>query len=161
MILKIGGRKVDITETASKRNGSEIDAMTEEKKNDAFIQLTRDVGPMTLTSLTEKSPTSISVLMFLWDNMDDSHTIMVSQAVIAEALNKSRQTIGNAVKVLEEEQVIGIGKVGQANVYLINPQAAWRNGYVKDNTINFHGNVVLGKGENDHLFKQFYDFRPD
>src|SRR5699024_11596324 len=96
MILKIGGRKVDITETASKRNGSEIAAMTEEKKNDAFIQLTRDVGPMTLTSLTEKSPTSISVLMFLWDNMDDSHTIMVSQAVIAEALNKSRQTIGSA-----------------------------------------------------------------
>lgn len=152
---------MDITETASRRNGSEIAAITEEKKNDAFIQLTRDVGPMTLTNLTEKSPTSIPVLMFLWNHMDDYHTIMVSQTVIAEALNKSRQTIGNAIKVLAEEKVIGIGKVGQANVYLINPRAAWRNGYLKDKTINFQGNIILGKAENENLFKQFCDISPD
>lgn len=137
------------------------DDSKKEQKNDAFIQLTRDVGPMTLTNLTEKSPTSIPVLMFLWNHMDDYHTIMVSQAVIAEALNKSRQTIGNAIKVLAEEKVIGIGKVGQANVYLINPQAAWRMGYVKANTINFQGNIVLGKAENENLFKQFCDTSPD
>jgi len=108
-----------------------------------------------MAKLTDKSPTSISVLMFFFENMDDYNTIMVSQQVIAETINKSRQAVGNAIKILEEENVIGIGKVGQANVYLVNPQVAWQNGYKKRKTMNLKGNILLDQSENKELFERF------
>lgn len=126
-----------------------------EEKNPPFVQLTKGVGLVTLAKLTEKSPTSISVLMFFFENMDNYNTIMVSQKIIAETIDKSRQAVGNAIKVLEEERVIGVGKVGQANVYLINPKLAWQNGYKKRRTMNLKGNILLGQSENEELFKQF------
>lgn len=126
-----------------------------EDKNPPFVQLTKGVGLATMAKLTDKSPSAISVLMFFFENMDDYNTIMVSQQVIAEALDKSRQTIAKAIKVLEEESIIGIGKVGQANVYLVNPQIAWQNGYRKRKTMNLKGNILLGESENKELFARF------
>ncbi len=126
-----------------------------EEKNPPFVQLTKGVGLVTIAKLTEKSPTSISVLMFFFENMDNYNTIMVSQQIIAETIGKSRQTVGVAIKLLEEENIIGIGKVGQSNVYLVNPQLAWQNGYKKRKTMNLKGNILLGQSENEELFKRF------
>lgn len=128
-----------------------------EEKNPPFVQLTKGVGLVTIARLTEKSPTALGVLMFFFENMDNYNTIMVSQQVIAETIGKSRQTVSLAIKTLEEENVVGIGKVGQSNVYLVNPQLAWQNGYKKRKTMNLKGNILLGQSENEELFKRFKD----
>jgi len=80
---------------------------------------------------------------------------MVSQQVIATNINKSRQAVANATKVLESKNIIGIGKVGQANVYLINPKIAWQKANKQRNVVKMKGNVILGKEENKELFKRF------
>lgn len=126
-----------------------------EKKNPPFIQLTKGIGPETLSKVSERSSTAISILMFFLENMDDYNTIMVSQRVIADTLNKTRQTISNGIKILEEENVLGIGKVGQSNVYIINPKIAWQKAYKQRNMVNLKGNILLGKSENEELFKKF------
>src|SRR5699024_1653887 len=126
-----------------------------EKKNPPFIQLTKGIGPETLAKVSERSSTAISILMFFLENMDDYNTFMVSQKVIANTLKKSRQTITNGVKILEKENVLGIGRIGQTNVYIINPRLAWQKGYKQRNTVNLKGNILLGKSENEELFKRF------
>lgn len=126
-----------------------------DNKNPPFFQLTKGIGPETLARVSERSSTAISILMFFLENMDDYNTIMVSQRVIADTLNKSRQTITNGVKILEAENVLGVGKVGQSNVYIINPRIAWQKSYKQRNTVNLKGNILLGKEENEELFKKF------
>ena len=124
-------------------------------KNPPFIQLTKGIGPETLSKVSERSSTSISILMFFLENMDDYNTIMVSQKVIADTLGKTRQTISSGIKILEEENVLGIGKVGQANVYIINPNIAWQKANKQRGMVNLKGNILLGKSENEELFKKF------
>jgi len=124
-------------------------------KNPNFVQLTKGIGPATLAQIGSRSPSALSVLMFFFENMDNYNTIMVSQNVIADELEKSRQTISKAVKILEEEKVLGVGKVGQANAYIVNQYVAWQNGHKKRNTMNLRGNILLGESENKELFNEF------
>lgn len=133
----------------------EKEKIEEEDKNPPFYQLSKGIGPVTLAKISEKSTSAISVLMFFFENMDNYNTLMVSQQVIAEELGKARQTISNAIKVLEDENVIGIGKVGQANVYMINPKVVWQNGFRQRLSMNIKGSILLGKSENEELFKRF------
>lgn len=132
-----------------------------EKKNPPFFQLAKGVGPNMIAKLSNKSPTSIHVLMFFFENMDDFNVVMVSQQVIATNINKSRQAVANAIKILEEENLIGIGKVGQANVYLINPKMAWQKANKQRGIVKLKGNVILGEEENKELFKRFENLKPD
>lgn len=127
----------------------------ESDKNPPFYQLSKGIGPVTLAKISEKSTSAISVLMFFFENMDNYNTLMVSQQVIAEEIGKARQTISNAIKVLEDESVIGIGKVGQSNVYMINPKIVWQNGNRQRRSMNIKGNILLGESENKELFKKF------
>lgn len=126
-----------------------------ERKNPPFFQLAKGVGPTMIAKLSNKSPTAIHVLMFFFENMDDYNVIMVSQQVIATNIKKSRQAVANAIKVLEEENIIGIGKVGQTNVYLINPKIAWQKAFKQRSMVKMKGNVILGEEENKELFKRF------
>lgn len=146
-----------IYESASEANEAREKKLAEKegRKNPPFLQLTKGVGPNMIAKLSQKHPTSIHVLMFFFENMDDYNTIMVSQQTIADAIGKSRQTVSKAIRILEEENVIGIGKVSQANVYLINPKIAWQKAYKERGVVKMKGNIILSKEENEELFKRF------
>src|SRR5699024_8462862 len=78
----------------------------ESNKNPAFIQLTKGVYPEVLANIADDSATAIQVLMFFFKNMDYYNVIMVSQNVIAEAVNKTKRAVSNAIKVLENHGAI-------------------------------------------------------
>lgn len=124
-------------------------------KNPDFVQLTKGIGPVTLARIGSKNSSALAVLMFFFENMDNYNTIMVSQNVIANELGRSRQTISKAIKTLQDEKVLGVAKVGQANAYIVNQYVAWQNGYRKRNTMNLRGNILLGENENKELFDEF------
>lgn len=132
-----------------------------ERKNPPFFQLAKGVGPNMIAKLSNKSPTAVHVLMFFFENMDDFNVVMVSQQVIATNINKSRQAVAKSIKILEEENLIGIGKVGQANVYLINPKIAWQKANKQRGIVKLKGNVILGEEENKELFKRFENLKPN
>lgn len=125
-----------------------------QEKNSHFVQLALNVAPNLLSKITKSG---LQVLGYFLDNMNmqDVNTIIVSQSVIAKELGVTRQTIANGIKSLEELKIVAVGKVGQANVYLINPHFAWMNGYQKRDTMRLQATVLLGKEENENIFREF------
>lgn len=130
-----------------------------EKKNPPFIQLTKGVSPSVLAKISRENSTAIEVLMFFFENMDDYNVIMVSQQTIADSIGASKRTVTRAIKVLEENGAIGIGKISNANVYLINPEIAWQKAYKQRAVAKMKGVMILGKEENEKLFDRFKNVR--
>lgn len=124
-------------------------------KNPAFIQLTKGVSPEVIANIASESATAIQVLMFFFKNMDDYNVIVVSQTVIAESIESTTRSVARAIKVLENHGAIGIGKVGTANVYLINPHIAWQKKNNQRQTAVLKANVILGKEESQRLQERF------
>lgn len=125
-----------------------------ENKNQNFIQFSQGIAPSLLRKLTKPGS---AVLAYLMDNLDmqDFNTIMVSQQVIADELKMARQTVAKGVKNLEELKILAVGKIGQANVYLVNPLFAWKNGHLQKETMKLRGIALLGKAENQRIFEEF------
>ncbi|HDR7432389.1 TPA: Rep14-4, partial [Bacillus toyonensis] len=51
--------------------------------------------------------------------------------------------------------LIAIGKVGTTNAYILNPEVAWATSRDKKDFVNFKGNILLGRTENEELFNKF------
>lgn len=126
-----------------------------EPKNPHFIQLTKGIAPAVLSKVSKANPSSIPVLMFFFENMDNSNVILVSQQTIADAIEMNVRSVTRAIKTLEEHGAIGIGKVGNANVYIINPHVVFQEAYAKRQMVIIKGNILLGREENKKLFEKF------
>lgn len=124
-------------------------------KNPPFIQLTKGISPNVIAAIAGESSTAIQTLMFFFNNMDDYNVIVVSQSVIAESIKSTTRSVARAIKVLENYGAIGIGKVGNANVYLINPHIAWQKKQSQRKTAILKANVILGEEESKRLQEKF------
>lgn len=133
----------------------ESTASSNEDKNPHFIQLTKGIAPAVLTKVSKANPSSIPVLMFFFENMDNSNVILVSQQTIADAIEMNVRSVTRAIKTLEEHGAIGIGKVGNANVYIVNPHVVFQQAYAKRKMVVIKGNILLGRDENKKLFEKF------
>lgn len=129
----------------------------EKKKNPPFIQLTKGVSPAIISKIANQSSIAVRVLMFFFENMDNCNVIMVSQNTLADQLETSRQSISNSIKILDENGAIGIGKISNTNVYIINPEVAWQQAYTKRGLVNLRGQFLLGEDENEKLFNKFQE----
>lgn len=125
------------------------------KTNPDFIQLTKGISPIVLSNIARESGVALSVLMFFFENMDKSGVMIVSQKTIGEAINTTRQSVANGTKILESAGAIGIGKVGNANIYLVNPEVAWQQSYAKRKTVSLKAKVIFGKEEAEELEERF------
>ena len=140
---------------AAQRERQKQEEYEKGNKNPAFIQLTKGVSPEVIANIAGESSTAIQVLMFFFKNMDDYNVIVVSQSVIAESIDSTTRSVARAIKVLENHGAIGIGKVGTANVYLINPHIAWQKKNKQRQTAILKANVILGKEESQRLQERF------
>ncbi|KXY02331.1 MULTISPECIES: replication/maintenance protein RepL [Bacillus] len=128
----------------------------ENEKNKNFIQISRGLGTKALAYIISQNAVAGQLYMFFMENMDvSSNSIMVSHKILEEVTGKSRTTIFRAVSCLEENGLIAIGKVGNTNVYILNPEVAWATSRDKKDFVNFKGNILLGREENEELFKKF------
>lgn len=134
---------------------NKLKAENADKKNPPFIQLNKETSPSVLASIARKSGPAVEVLMFFFQHMDNTNVVSVSQKTIAETLAISPRTVTRAIKILEEYGTIGIGKVNNSNVYLINPRIAWQKAYKDRYKAVMKGRIILGKSENEALFKKF------
>ncbi|MCI0768410.1 replication/maintenance protein RepL [Bacillus sp. TL12] len=128
----------------------------ENEKNKNFIQISRGLGTKALAYIISQNAVAGQLYMFFIENMDvNSNSIMVSHKILEEVTGKSRTTIFRAVSCLEENGLIAIGKVGNTNAYILNPEVAWATSRDKKDFVNFKGNILLGRKENEELFKKF------
>ncbi len=134
----------------------EAKRVKEGQKNKNFIQISRGIGTKALAYVISENAVAGQLYMFFIENMDvNSNSIMVSHKILEEVLGKSRTTIFRAVSFLEESGLIAIGKVGNTNVYILNPEVAWATSRDKKDFVNFKGNILLGRTENEELFNKF------
>lgn len=125
------------------------------RENPPFVQVYKGKGFKALQWLTNENPVGASILMFFMDNMNNQNSVMASQQLLTEVLGKGRTTIYNSIKFLDEHNFIEIGKVGTANVYIINPEIAFQASHDKKKFISFSGTILLSKNENEKLFKKY------
>lgn len=74
-----------------------------------------------------KSPMALPLLHYMISHMVRKTTVFVASAkTLANELGCSDRTIQQAVKVLKNYNFLQVLKSGNANVYVINSQVAWR-----------------------------------
>lgn len=144
-------------EDAQKARERYLDDLEEKrlKKNSNFIQVTKTVGTSVINQAIAENAVSVQILMFFLENMNNQNAIMVSQKTLTEVLGKSRTTVYNALKYLDSNGIVATGKIGTANTYIVNPEVAWQNSYQAKKYVKFNGAILLGKTENEELFKKF------
>lgn len=144
----------EIFESASE--ALEAKRAKENQKNKNFVQISKGVGTQALAYIIANNAVAGQLYMFFMENMDvNSNSIMVSQKVLEEFTGKTRQTVSKAVSFLEKNGLIAIGKVGTTNAYILNPEVAWATSRDKKDFVNFKGNILLGRTENEELFQKF------
>lgn len=147
----------EIYETESEARNARTQKAIEimKNKNPPFVQLAKEISPPTIGRLSRRSALAVEVLMYFFDNMSKTNVIMISQQSIGDKLGVSRQSISKAINVLKDEDIIGIAKISNANVYIINPAMVWGDTNQKRGLVTLNGNILLGEDENEALFKRF------
>lgn len=105
--------------------------------------------------LLNKHPNSFKVLLFLIDHMDKYNAVMCSYQVLEEYFGVTRQTLSSAVKVLKEHGFIYVYKSGTSNVYVTNPDIAWKSWGNNMQYCEFPANIILSASEQEKRAKAF------
>lgn len=103
--------------------------------------------------LINKYPNAFKVLLFLIDHMDKYNAVMCSYQVLEEYFGVTRQTLSSAVKVLKEHGFIHVYKSGTSNVYVTNPDIAWKSWGNNREYCEFPANIILSASEQEERTK--------
>lgn len=104
---------------------AEIDhAQSNAKKNHDFVQLNRS-GADVIGMIAFRSGLAIAILNIMMKRMRWDNTIMISREAMAHVFGVSNNTISRAIKVLVDNHIIKIRKVGRSNIYTINVSLVW------------------------------------
>ena len=114
-----------------------------------FIQQISDLGL--------ENPSALRVLLFLIRHMDGMNAISVTQTLIAEMVGYSRQTVSAAIKYLQDNGWILIGKIGKSNVYIINSEVVWTSYADQKAYSKFQGSIMLSSKDNWEISKSQAD----
>lgn len=74
------------------------------------------------------SPTAARLMHLLVARMGEHNAVVVSQPTLAKLLDCHPNTVGNAVKALQENnwvEVRRVGGKGSSNAYIVNDRVAW------------------------------------
>ena len=82
--------------------------------------------------------------------MDNYNAVVASYKVMQEALNVSQSTIKRSVNYLSKNGYIHIAKSGTSNVYILNPQIAWKSWATNKAYCEFPAKVVLAQSEQEN-----------
>lgn len=129
----------------------------EQEKNTDFVQLYRQNIP-TMRELMIKSPFASHLLMFILEHMDNRNSLACSYDVFIEYFGKSRSTVQRAIKVLREQGFVAVFKIGNSNVYTVNPDLAWTDKRTNKKFSKYDGNILVSKKESlDYFHSQSYE----
>jgi len=122
------------------------EAMIDQKKKqankgDRFVQV--NTKYLMAQSKQFKSMLDYQLINYFYDRMGRSNAIQVTIPILCRLFDCHRNTIGNAIKRLEELAYIRILKNGSSNVYVINADVAWKTGRDGKTLAIFNSVVVV------------------
>ena len=120
--------------------------------------------------LTVRYPTAASVLHLLAANSSPGdNAVVVSYSTMAEMLGPSprtgqllhRNTIANAIKILERDHWIEVmrlgGRNGGVNAYIVNDRVCWSQARDRLYLSRVSGSIILNRGEQEQRKEIEYD----
>ena len=106
------------------------------------------------SELGVQHPNAMRVLCLLVRNMDNRNALVIKQDMLAQMLQLSRQTVSKCIKYLENNGWIAVGKVSNANVYVVNPEFAWTAYADEKSYCSFDAKVMLSLEDNLEIGKK-------
>lgn len=103
--------------------------------------------------LVNENSNAFRILLFLFEHMDKYNAVMCSYQVIQEALNIGRTTASNSIRFLKEHGFIHVCKSGTSNVYVTNPEIAWKSWGNNRQYCEFPANIILSSTEQEERLK--------
>lgn len=103
--------------------------------------------------VVKENPNAFRVFLFLLDHMDKYNAVVCSYQVFQEALDIGRTTASKAIKFLKEHGFIHVYKSGTSNVYVANPDIAWKSWGNNRQYCEFPANIVLSASEQEERSK--------
>ncbi|MRC81648.1 replication protein, partial [Bacillus thuringiensis] len=129
----------------------------EQQKNTDFVQLYRETMPAMRKLMVDNAFAS-SVLFFILEHMDNRNSLVCSHVVLMEYFGKSRSTIHRAISVLKEEGFLAVFKIGNSNMYTVNPDLAWTDKRSNKKFSKYDGKILVSQKENlDYYHSKAYD----
>lgn len=89
----------------------------------------------------------VKVWLFIMAGMNKTNALVCSYKAMAEALGLSVMTVRRAVYDLRDAGAISIKRTGSANVYVMNPDIAWKSWSNNRRFCEFEANVILAESE--------------
>lgn len=129
----------------------------EQEKNTDFVQLYREKMPA-MRELMKQNAFASSVLFFLLEHMDNRNSLACSHTVLMEYFGKSRSTIHRAITTLKDEGFLAVLKMGNSNVYTVNPDLAWTDKRSNKKFSKYDGKILVAEKDNlDYLHSKAYE----
>lgn len=115
-------------------------------KNPEFIQFVRGGYPAVRKLMREK-PLAGNIFMWMVEWMDRNNRLLVSYDALIEEFGKSRMTIYNAIKLLQERDFLKVVKSGNSNIYCLNANIVWQNSAENRKFASFACSVYVTESE--------------
>lgn len=112
-----------------------------------WTQLNLDNLVVEHLDLLSKNKTAMRLFFFILKHMDEKNALLASYRVFQESLQLSKASIQRGIKYLIDNHIIFIKKSGSANIYLLNPDIAWKSWGTNYKYCEFPANVLLAKSE--------------
>jgi hypothetical protein len=127
------------------------------KNNHNFIQLYRNQAKE-LRRLGQKSGLALNLLLLFGEKMNRQNAIMISYKALQEITGKSRQSLSNAIRILQNEKFLKIIKVGTSNAYIINSEVFWTShANLKSKLSVFNATVIATESEQEPGWVENWD----
>lgn len=153
-LRKVGGDAA-VAEYFQER-AKEADSAKKQKgrrENGGFTQI-YVAGWQRLQGLLKTEPALARLYAFFAENMGPDGTLCVSRATLAEALEISDKTVSRHVKMLSDLNAIIVLKIGNANVYCLDPKEVWKSFDNAKPYAAFNTKTLVGKSENPFVKKR-------
>ena len=101
------------------------------------------------TQLIAKEPKAAAILNFFFENMDKTNALMCSHKVLQNRFDISASTVKRAISILRDGGFIHIFKSGSSNVYVVNPNLAWKTYGKNAKYCQFPATIILDYDEQE------------
>ena len=123
---------------------------TARRENKEFTQVYK-AGWDRLEELMMTNQQAARLYAFIAKEMGPDGALCVSRKTLAEALKITERTVSRHVKTLEGMGAVVVIKVGNANVYCLDPKEVWKSFDNAKPYAAFNTRTLAGKSENPYI----------
>lgn len=122
-------------------------------KKDAGARFTKvyQGGFERILTLVDNDPSALKIWAFLVKHAERNNVVVCSMKVLEDELGLTRQTISKKVKYLVERGAMRLGKIGTANVYILNPEETSKTAEWGKTHVGVKAKTLIGFNENQEL----------